>query len=248
MNKIRRNFLKALPLVFLGFHFKDWLNTALAGTLQSRKGDSKMYDLTISIDADTVIFPGDPSLKKTLLKSFKTGDSYSYTKFEMGCHVGTHLDAPGHFIPDGKMVDAIDLENLVGPASVIDCSNHPTITADLLRTKWSKQHDRLLVKTNNSSLLRKKEYSSKHVFFEKSAIDYIISLEPKCLGIDYYNVDDSTKEDLPGHTALAKAHIPVIVCCDLGKVPAGNYDLCCLPLKVVGVEGVPVRAILRPQG
>ena len=79
----------------------------------------KIYDISQGV-FNCEIYPGDPAPEKKLLCSMEKGDLYNLTVFSMCAHNGTHIDAPRHFLKDGKAVDALDLEALVGIAYVAE--------------------------------------------------------------------------------------------------------------------------------
>ena len=87
----------------------------------------KIYDISQEVFTSQV-YPGDPSPDKTVLKSMESGEVYNLTAFSMCAHNGTHIDAPRHFIKDGKTVDQISLDAFVGKAYV--AHHHGIVTAD----------------------------------------------------------------------------------------------------------------------
>ena len=64
------------------------------------------------------VYPGDPAPQRTMLSRMDDGDGYNLTAFSMCAHNGTHVDAPLHFLKDGKGVGAVALEKFIGPAYV----------------------------------------------------------------------------------------------------------------------------------
>ena len=79
----------------------------------------KIYDISQEV-FNCKVYPGDPAPKKEVLNSIQDGDLYNLTAFSMCAHNGTHIDAPFHFIKNGKTVDEIDLEAFVGMAYVAE--------------------------------------------------------------------------------------------------------------------------------
>ena len=79
----------------------------------------KIYDISQEVFG-CVVFPGDPKPERTKLAQMAEGSPYNLTAFSMCAHNGTHVDAPSHFIADGKNIDEVSLKNFVGPAYVAE--------------------------------------------------------------------------------------------------------------------------------
>ena len=80
----------------------------------------KFYDVSVLISNDLPVWPGDPGVSVKLTSSFSKGDNVNVTHLKMGAHTGTHIDAPFHFEPDGKTIDQLSIETLIGPCRVIE--------------------------------------------------------------------------------------------------------------------------------
>jgi arylformamidase len=103
----------------------------------------------------------------------------------------------------------------------------------------------LLLKTSNSALLRKPDFDQKYVSLTTDAAEYLVEKGIRLLAFDYLSVDDFFNHLYPVHNILLNAGVVIVESVNLGEVPAGNYEILCLPLKIKGCDGAPARVILR---
>ena len=193
----------------------------------------KIYDISQEIFGCQV-YPGDPVPQKKILYSMEKDDLYNLTAFSMCAHNGTHLDAPFHFLKDGKTVDAICLEAFVGMAYVAE--HHGIVTGDdafKMIQKAKEQNPeaskRLLIKGDA-------EVSAE-------AAKGFASSEMLLLGNESQTVGP---EDAPMavHQMLLGANVILLEGIRLKGVPEGVYYLNAAPLNLSGADGAPCRAIL----
>ncbi len=193
----------------------------------------KIYDISQEIFSCKV-YPGDPIPKKTVLNSMKKGDLYNLTEFSMCAHNGTHIDAPFHFIKDGKTVDAISLEVFVGMAYVVE-HNGVVSGDDALRIieKAKKQNTeaakRILIKGDA-------EVSAEAAKIFATAEFLLLGNESQTVG----------PEDTPMvvHQILLSAGVVLLEGIRLAEVSEGVYFLNSAPLNLSGADGSPCRAVL----
>ena len=190
----------------------------------------KVYDISQEVFSCKV-FPGDPVPQRELICSIEDGDFYNLTMFQMCAHNGTHVDAPLHFVKDGKSVDEIGLEPFVGMAYVAE--HEGTVTAEdadlILQKAGSDARNRILIKGNAEVSLEAAE-----VFANAGIL--LVGNESQTVG----------PEDAPMavHLVLLKAGVALLEGIRLEKVPEGVYLLNAAPLNLGGAEGAPCRAVL----
>src|SRR4030042_5149512 len=92
----------------------------------------RTYDITLTITPEMIVWPGDPPVNMHRTSSIASGDSSNVTQISMSCHTGTHVDAPDHFMNNGKTVESLSLDLLVGRAEVLHLPNVNLITASIL--------------------------------------------------------------------------------------------------------------------
>lgn len=205
----------------------------------------QLIDITLPLSSGTLVYPGDSPPDIQRVSDLNAGDVLTASRFTLGCHVGTHVDAPAHFLAQGKMLDELPLESFYGPAVVIGIQGKPSIEkADLEGFSLPRQYH-ILIKTENGVLLNAKTFSEKFCTLTTEAAKYLCQLNPLSIGWDYYSLDPVTSsETFPAHRVLAQADIPVFVCLNFRGVAEGSYGFSGFPLRLEGVEGSPVRAIL----
>jgi arylformamidase len=193
----------------------------------------KIYDISQEVFSCEV-YPGDPVPEKTALKSMQEGEVYNLTAFSMCAHNGTHIDAPFHFIKDGKTVDEICLEAFVGMAYVAE--HHGIVTGDnasQILEKAKKQNPeaakRILIKGDvEVSLEAAKVFASSNIL--------LLGNEPQTIG--------PQSAPMAVHLALLGANVILLEGIRLLEVSEGVYFLNAAPLNLSGVDGSPCRAIL----
>jgi arylformamidase len=132
----------------------------------------------------------------------------------------------------------------MGPAQVVDLTEAPQISAQSLGQVTLEESRHLLLKTRNSRLLGGSAYRDDYVSLTPDAAEVLLAARPRSIGFDYYNLDPPDASGYPVHRRLAREGMPVCVCLDLRGVPAGQYLYVCLPLRLPGADGSPVRAVL----
>ena len=192
-----------------------------------------IYDISQEVFSCQV-YPGDPAPEKRVLSSMEKGDSYNLTAFSMCAHNGTHIDAPFHFIKNGKTVDKVCLDAFVGMAYVVE---HQGIVsgddaAEIL--KKAKEHNREAAK--RILIKGDAEVSSE-------AAKVFASSEILLLGNEYQTVGPED-EPMEVHIILLGADIILLEGIRLEEVPEGVYLLNAAPLNLSGADGSPCRALL----
>ena len=193
----------------------------------------KIYDISQEV-FNCQIYPGDPKPKKEIINSIEKGDLYNLTSFSMCAHNGTHIDAPFHFIKNGKTIDKICLESFIGKAYVVE---HQGIVTgkdakriiEIARKKDIEASKRILIKGNAVvSLDAAKVFASSNLF--------LLGNESQTVG-----PEDSPMEV---HLELLGSNVVLLEGIRLAKVPEGVYFLNAAPLNLSDFDGSPCRAIL----
>ncbi len=206
----------------------------------------RLIDLTLPIRPDMLLYPGDPVPVIRTLASIEHGDPLTLSEITLGCHVGTHVDAPAHFVAGGATVDRLDRRHFIGPATVLDLTGRSVIMASDIHAAAPRRGRHLLLKTDNAALLRSERFVDTYCTVAPEAAEALLAKEPLSVGIDYYSFDPALDASLPAHTRLAMQGVPAFVCLDLASVAAGDYVFLAFPLPLAGVEALPVRAFLLP--
>jgi len=212
----------------------------------------RIVDLSHGVDGDTPVYPGDP------VPSFSPAatiahDGFNVLHVQMGSQTGTHADAPYHFIPDGARIDDLDLSLFIGPAVITDLRGlaprtcigwrHLEPNADrlvpgsilVLHTGWSQHwgtpayHD--------------------HPYLDADAARRVISAGVRTIALDAMNLDETVQEGehptgfAAHHAVLGAGGVIVENLTGLDQVGDADVLLSVLPLRFVGADGAPVRAV-----
>ncbi len=205
-----------------------------------------LYDVSLTFETGMPVWPGDPNLILERVSKIEAGDDVNMSQLSMSVHTGTHVDAPFHFLANGKTVDQLSLSDLTGRAYVLYLPDAATITADQLRrAEIPPRTRRILFKTRNSNYWAQKTpgFQTDFVALSVDAAEYLVERGFRLVGVDYLSVapyDDS----IPTHQVLLKAGVILVEGLNLAAIPPGRYTIYCLPLKLAGVDGAPARVIL----
>ncbi|MBI4284399.1 MAG: cyclase family protein [Chloroflexi bacterium] len=205
----------------------------------------KIYDVSLTIQPGMLVWPGNAPVTVDTVKALSRGDSSNVSLLHIGTHTGTHVDAPRHFIPDAPGVDNISPEVLVGPTRLFHLPQVHRLDRPVLEKLDLTGVARLLLGTHNSTLLRKQEFDSSYTFLTEDGARYLAEEGIRLVGIDYLSIEEYQKPGRPAHHVLLGAGMVIIEGLDLAGVPAGDYDLLCLPLKLKDGDGAPARVFLR---
>jgi arylformamidase len=208
---------------------------------------AKTYDVTVPLSPDVPVYPGDLPFEIRFTQRMAEGAAYDSTSLHLGSHLGTHVDAPSHFLAKGATVDELPLEILMGKARVVEVAARERIDRADLEALDLRDDLRVLLKTRMSGQMLRPQVQEDYLYLTVDAADYLVQAGLKLVGIDYLSVDRFGSVDYPAHHALLEAGVVIVEGLDLSEVPPGEYDMTCLPLRVVGGEGAPARVILRSR-
>jgi arylformamidase len=206
-----------------------------------------LYDISLTISEDLPIWPGDPQIVIKKISLIDEGDLANVTHLSACAHIGTHVDAPDHFLGNGKTVENLPLDLLVGPAIVVDLPGEAQISArDLEAASIPEGTTRLLIKTPNSRLWADdiKDFHQEFIALEEDAAAYLVSRGIEVVGIDYLSIAPFA-DPAPTHRTLLEAGVLVIEGLNLNGIEEGDYTLMCLPIKISGSDGAPARVLLQ---
>ncbi|MCH2133815.1 MAG: cyclase family protein [Phycisphaerales bacterium] len=205
-----------------------------------------MYDLSPPITEQLAVWPGDTSASREVLMQLANGDSVTLSTLRATVHLGSHADGPNHYASDGEGVGEQSLEHYLGECRVIRVSARrgERYGIDAIPDGTPIDAPRILLATGT--------YPDPNHFNEDFAapdpdlVDYLADQGVITLGVDTPSVDLCTSKDLPTHNRCYQRGVRILETLQLGDVPEGRYELIALPLKLMGFDGSPVRAILRP--
>lgn len=205
----------------------------------------RIYDISVPLRSGGLVYPGNPAISIEPQQSIAQGAGANVSRITFGSHTGTHVDAAKHFIGDGRTVDCIALDRLVGPALLIAVPDEVMV----IGTRELEQHDlrghkRVLIRSRNSSFLLEPDFVRDYTYLAPDAADYLVSLGVELVGVDYLSIEQFHSGHHRTHRALLQRDVVIVEGLDLSVPPPGEYDLVCLPLRLEGLDGAPARAIL----
>jgi arylformamidase len=207
---------------------------------------SDWIDVSVPVRNGMVHWPNDPPFELRRVMRQEKGDVCTLSHISLSVHTGTHMDAPLHFIVNGPTIDQMPVDATVGRARVIEIRDRHSIRREELLEHEISDTDRILFKTANSDhSWNGAEFDEDFIFIARDAAEHLAESGVRCVGIDYLSVGGYKQDAVETHQALLSAGIWVIEGLNLSGGEPGEYDLVCLPLKLVGAEGAPARAILR---
>jgi len=199
-----------------------------------------IYDITLPISPRLAVWPGDPGIESS---SF--GDQVKVSRWVLGSHTGTHVDAQTHFSAGSGAVDGLDPAVLLGPCRVLDLPDIPVVTADVLVNHNLIGVERLLLRTRNSLRWREDTttFFTDYVALDDDAARTLLALGVKLIGVDGLSVAPF-EGDSEVHEILLSQGMVLLEGLNLADIPAGDYQLVCAPLKLMGADGAPARVFL----
>lgn len=190
-----------------------------------------LIDITKNMNMATEIYDGDPLYVISQYFSIARGDEFNVSKIEMGSHFATHIDAPKHFFDNGTDIAQLDINRICGKCRVVRV--HQVIDEVFLKELSLEPESRVLFKTKGKFGVT------------KSAAEYMAGLAIRVVGTDAMDIEAENNLEFSVHKILLGQGIPIIEGLELCDVEEGKYRLWCLPLKMEGLDGVPVRVALE---
>jgi arylformamidase len=214
----------------------------------SDESSGAWIDISVPIYSGMVHWPDNPPVKIERIMDLAHGDAANVSKIELGAHTGTHMDAPRHFLKEGIGLDEMPLNATVGPARVINIEHPQAILPAELGPHNLQAGERVLFRTRNSARCwNTDQFVEDFVYISAAAAQFLVDKQVRTIGIDYLSVGGYVFDGVETHRTLLSAGIWLIEGLNLSAVVPGAYELVCLPLRIVGADGAPARAILRPR-
>lgn len=206
----------------------------------------RLIDISVGVSPDLPVWPGDPPIVLERTASIEAGDPANVSRLEAGVHIGTHVDAPLHFVDGADPIEDLPLEALIGPAHVVAVPQVEMIDAAALReAEVPPDASRVLFKTKNGRLWSDQfdGFQRDYVAVEESGARWLVERGVDLVGVDYLSVAPWSSS-APTHRILLEAGVVIVEGLDLRTVEPGVYTLYCLPIKLIGSDGAPARALL----
>ena len=209
-----------------------------------------IYDITVPISNELPTWPGDPALQILNWQSLSAGHAANVSMLNFGAHTGTHVDAPAHFIEGGAKVETLPLDALIGEVQVIEVpKDYREIDEEFVLAHCAPETRRVVFKTRNSAFWSETntEFRNDFTYLGLEAAKRLVERGIKLVGIDYLSIEKFGSEKHETHVALLSHGVVILEGLNLTDIPAGKYELICLPLRLrsnLG-DGAPARVVLR---
>ncbi|HCN61180.1 cyclase family protein [Mammaliicoccus fleurettii] len=202
-------------------------------------------DITQPLTNDIANWPGDEPFRFELSATKEETGSVNIGCISTSTHIGTHMDAPFHFDNDGIKIHEIDLNRLIGEATLVEAIGEALITREILEG-FDIKGTIIMIKTKSQA--HADVFPDTVPVLTEEAIAYLSSIGIKVFGIDVPSVDDIDSKTLDNHHAFNRYDIINIENLLLEDVTQGYYDFIGLPLNIVGADGSPIRATIAKKG
>jgi arylformamidase len=206
----------------------------------------RIWDISEPIEPASATFPGDTPFSQQWVLRQEQGGSCNVSTIRMSVHVGTHTDAPLHFDIAGADIASVDLTAYIGRCRVLDvrgAGSPSQVPAAALTPESLRGVERVLLRTRDDHDHRR--WDPAFTALGPDAARALVEAGVRLVGIDTPSMDHADSKELDGHHVLHDGGVAILENVDLRGVPAGDYELIALPLRIVDGDSSPVRAILR---
>jgi len=209
-----------------------------------------IYDVTVPVSNELPTWPGDPAVQISDWRSLSNGDGANVSALNFGAHTATHVDAPAHFIEGAAKVETLPLDVLIGEAEVIEIPKDVrAIDKAFVMAHCAAGTMRVLFKTRNSAFWSEPDpqFHTDFTYLDFDAAKWLVENGVKLVGIDYLSIEKFGQASHETHLALLSRGVIILEGLNLTDVPAGIYELICLPLRLRSNkgDGAPARVVLR---
>jgi len=202
----------------------------------------ELIDISRPLSAETACWPGDVPFQFRLGWTIAGGASVNVGSVQTSVHTAAHCDAPFHFDDAGTTVERLPLDVFIGPAWVVDVRNVSRWRARLEQLDFTSA-PRVLFHTGGWPDTSR--FPDSIPVMETDLPDWLAGRGVRLIGVDLPSVDPLDSKTLDNHLSLGRGGIAIVEGLWLEDVPEGRYELIAAPLKLVGADGSPLRAILR---
>ncbi len=202
-----------------------------------------LYDITPPIGQSLEVWPGDTPPRREVLLELERGDSVTLSTLHATVHLGAHADAPSHYGRGAASIDQRPLDLYLGICQVLrlKVGRGAIIRVNDLPARIVADRVLFATMTFPDPTFFNEDFAALH----PELIEHLHECGVRLVGIDTPSIDPFASKDLPAHRAVLRHDLAILEGLDLAGVPEGLYELIALPLRLVGFDASPVRAILR---
>ncbi len=201
-----------------------------------------LIDISQPLSSAIAVWPGDTELQSQWVMRIADGASVNVGTVTMSLHTGSHADAPLHVTDGAVGIADCPLAAYIGEAFVIDATDSSVVQERHVSAALAQGAKRLLLKTNSATNER---FADDFSYFSQEAARATANAGALLAGIDTPSVDRFDSKTLDSHHIFCDARVAILENLALKHVEPGRYELMAAPLKIVGMDASPVRAVLR---
>ncbi len=208
-----------------------------------------IYDISPAITMNLAVWPGDTPLSREVLSDMSNGANITLSTIRATVHLGAHADGPNHYGHPAPGIGERTLEHYIGPCHVVKATVERGARVGVGDIAWpgramgGVRHPRVLIRTDTFPDCN--NFSKDFAGIEPALVDALADQGVITIGTDAPSVDLFESKDLPAHHAFFRRDISILEGLALGRIVPGEYELIALPLKLMGFDASPVRAVLR---
>jgi arylformamidase len=203
----------------------------------------RLWDISPPVHAAAPVFPGDAAYAQAWNARIGPGCAVNVATLTLSPHTGAHADAPLHYDDDGAAIGAVALEPYLGRCRVIHAIGRgPLVEWAHIAHGLADLPPRVLVRTY---ACQPKVWDPDLAAFAAQTVERLADLGVTLIGIDTASIDPAASKTLDSHQVVRRRNLRVLENLVLDDVPEGDYELIALPLKLIGADASPVRAVLR---
>lgn len=209
-----------------------------------RHAMTTLWDISPPVDPATPVWPGDTPVTVERVWRMEAGSPVNVARLTLSPHTGAHTDAPLHYDADGAPIGAVPLDAYLGPCRVIHCIGaSPVVTPDAVAAALDGVPPRVLLRTYAHAPVA--QWDPDFCAVAPDTIDLLAERGVKLIGIDTPSLDPQESKTMDAHRRIRAHRMAILEGIVLDAVPAGDYELIALPLKLATLDASPVRAVLR---
>lgn len=204
---------------------------------------SRIYDCSPPITQSLAVWPGDTPPSRNVLLDMTRGDNLTLSSLNATVHLGSHVDGANHYGVNSPGVDEWDVERFWGPCVVLDVDVGPDRRVKLESVPTELPAERVLLKTG--SFQDVENFNEHFAGLSPDIIHRLADRGVRLVGVDTPSVDLFESKALETHNACLERDVAILEGLVLKNVPVGRYEISAVPLRLVGFDASPVRAVLR---
>lgn len=204
----------------------------------------KMIDVTRPIISEMTVWPGDERVLVERTAGISDGNMANISRVHMGVHTGTHVDAPLHFIEQGKSVDQLDIRLFTGWVRVVEVGRVKSIGLEHIGNLPGKKDEAVFFRTSYSEKMLEGPFDPDYTSLSPEAAKLLLNQGVRVIGTDALSIEEYNSKNCPVHYALLGKEVLIVEGLCLKDVAPGRYRYVCLPLLMKGSDGSPARVVL----